>query len=108
MTVEPRTIRSASNDALELQFKNLEFNDRGAAVVSSILLNQVMMSMNDYSNSYREQYMLFDGALDFVWEKLNTGHWCSVENSWRRLFTLISILKARTLLYVTRDYKKKQ
>lgn len=98
----------ASNDALELQFKNLEFNDRGAAVVSSILLNQVMMSMNDYSNSYREQYMLFDGALDFVWEKLNTGHWCSVENSWRRLFTLISILKARTLLYVTRDYKKKQ
>jgi len=101
-------LSNATNKALEWEFNNLSFKDPTAAAVSSMLTNQLTISINDSSISDREHFMLFEVALDFVWEKLNTGHWCSVENSWRRLFTLISILKARTLLYFTKDNERKQ
>merc|ERR1719328_1082583 len=44
--------------------------------------------------------------LDLVWEKLNTGHWVHVENSWRLLHSMISLLKARTLINFINDNKK--
>ena len=36
-------------------------------------------------------------ALDFVWEKLNTGYWKDVSICWRRAYSLASLLKALCL-----------
>ena len=98
----------ASNQNLQLEINNLDCKDPIAITVSSMLTNLLDTSIYDSLDSYQEQFMLFESALDFVWEKLHTGHWYKVEYSWRKLFTLISILKVRTVLYYIRDNEKKQ
>ena len=37
---------------------------------------------------------------DFVWERLNTGHWSSVDESWRRLYALLALLKVATIVHL--------
>ena len=64
------------------------------------------MALNDLTISRQKQFAIFDSMLDLVWEKLNTGHWCSVDNSWRKLHSILSLLKVRTLMYFVKDKKK--
>lgn len=43
---------------------------------------------------YESCLKLCDVALDYLWEKLNTGLWQSVEDSWRHIYYCLSYLKA--------------
>jgi hypothetical protein len=98
----------ASNVNLESELKLIDFKDPTSKIVGSIVINQLINSMNDVSISSQKYFTLYDVALDLVWEKMNTGHWCSVEKPWRILFTLISILKVKVLLKFTTECEKKQ
>ena len=68
--------------------------------------NNILATLDDLSTSYQKQFAVYDSMLDLVWEKLNTGHWIHVENSWRLLHSMISLLKARTLINFINDNKK--
>ena len=48
-------------------------------------------------------YPALDSALDLVWEKLNTGHWKSVDADWRRLYALVVLAKVRRLAELAED-----
>jgi len=36
--------------------------------------------------------------IDFIWEKLNTGHWSEVDIVWRKLYSIISVIKVLIIL----------
>ena len=95
----------ATNNNLKQEIDNLSENVHFDGKLNSIVEDHILAAMNDTSVSYQKQFAVFDSALDFVWEKLNTGHWCSVENSWRKLHTIVSILKIRTLMYFINNIK---
>ena len=99
---------TATNENIELELNRLSFNDPTTKVESNMLCNQLITCLKDHDGSSQQHFIIFDSALDFVWEKLHTGHWCLVADSWRKLFTLISILKARTLIDFSHDSEKKQ
>ena len=88
--------------------KLLDFKDITSKSVSTMIINQLIITLNSTSISLQEQFMLFDAALDLVWEKMNTGHWCTLDSSWRILYTIFSVLKIRVLLKFTTDYASKQ
>ena len=92
-----------SNEQLELELNKLDSKHPSANPTCSILKDELIRGFKELPISHRHQFVLADYTLDFIWEKLNTGHWCSVEISWRKLFTLVSILKARTLLLFVKD-----
>ncbi|KAK6169126.1 hypothetical protein SNE40_020238 [Patella caerulea] len=46
-----------------------------------------------FSNEHSDSLILDDILLDQVWEKLNTGYWKDVNIAWRYLYTLISMMK---------------
>ena len=50
-----------------------------------------------------DEYAALDSALDLVWERLNTGHWKSVDADWRRLYALVVIAKVRRVAEMTDD-----
>ena len=93
------------NEQLALELTRLDSKHPSSNPTCSILKDELIRGFNDLSISHPRQFMLADFTLDFIWEKLNTGHWCSVEISWRKMFTLVSILKARTLLHFVDDDK---
>ena len=101
-------LRIASNVNLESELKLLNFKDPSSEIVGSIVIKQLITSMHDASISSQRNFMIYDATLDFVWEKMNTGHWCSVEKPWRILFTLASILKIKVLLKFITECEKKQ
>ena len=35
-----------------------------------------------------------DIAIDYVWEKLNTGHWSDIADTWRHVYYVVSMYKA--------------
>jgi len=88
----------ASDSIIKQEIVKLTFNVPSNIEVNSIVENYIHATMHDLSASCQKQFAIFDSVLDFVWEKLNTGHWCSIENSWRKLHTILSILKVRTLM----------
>lgn len=45
--------------------------------------------------------------LDYVWEKLNTGHWSQVDLIWRQLFSIISVVKILAILHLSSDSNNK-
>ena len=99
---------TATNENVEFELSRLSFNDPTTKAESNMLCNQLITCLKDRAGSSQQHFIIFDSALDFVWEKLHTGHWCLVADSWRKLFTLISILKARTLIDFSHDSEKKQ
>ena len=54
-----------------------------------------------------DEYAALDSALDLVWEKLNTGHWKSVEPGWRRLYGLVVIAKVRRVAEILDDERER-
>ena len=91
------------NEQLALELNQLDDKHPSSNPTCSILKDELIRGVNELSIYHRHQFMLADYTLDFIWEKLNTGHWSSVKISWRKLFTLVSILKARTLLLYMKD-----
>jgi len=98
-------LSKASNSSIKQEIVNLTLNVPFNIELNSIVENHIHATMHDSSASYQKQFAIFDSVLDFVWEKLNTGHWCSIENSWRKLHTILSILKVRTLMYFINNKK---
>ncbi len=43
-------------------------------------------------------YFQIQALLDLTWEKLNTGHWSKVPLKWRKLFSILTLLKVRAVL----------
>ena len=46
------------------------------------------------SKKIQESCEQSDFVIDYIWEKLNQGHWKDVHISWRRAYTLMSLCKA--------------
>lgn len=46
-----------------------------------------------YSRHYTKCVDKCKILLDFLWEKLNTGHWKDVDIKWRQVYTIVSALK---------------
>ena len=51
--------------------------------------NELTKSENSPKYSYERSEML----LNYVWEKLNTGHWSNVNVAWRQMYSALSVLK---------------
>ena len=49
-----------------------------------------------------------DILLNFVWEKLNTGNWSMVDINWRKLYSLLSILKVIFIVKLINQQSKKK
>ena len=51
--------------------------------------NELTKPENSPKYSYERSEML----LNYVWEKLNTGHWSNVNVAWRQMYSALSVLK---------------
>jgi len=65
--------------------------------VSQLIIVQAKQILNqekfDNSCFYSAQALM-----DFIWEKLNTGHWSEVDIVWRKLFSIVSVIKVLIIL----------
>jgi hypothetical protein len=53
------------------------------------------------------KFFYADSAVNFVWERLNTGHWSEVDLVWRQLFMAASLVRISALMQLLpRDYGK--
>ena len=55
--------------------------------------SEIMTILKDNEVSAKLCFEKSDILLNFVWEKLNTGNWSMVDISWRKLYSLLSIMK---------------
>ena len=53
----------------------------------------ILKSDNNEEFSAKLCFEKSDILLNFVWEKLNTGNWSMVDITWRKLYSLLSIMK---------------
>ena len=49
------------------------------------------------SESFEESYRLCCICLDFIWERLHSGHWNQIEFFWREIYSYFSALAAVSL-----------
>jgi len=64
-------------------------------IVGSAVLHQIHMCLklaNEHKHLRSAQ--LCTVVIDYVWEKLNQGHWKDVSISWRYVYTVVSVIKA--------------
>ena len=61
---------------------------------------------NDEELSAKLCFEKSDILLNFVWEKLNTGNWSMVDINWRKLYSLLSILKVIFIVKLINQSKK--
>ena len=59
-----------------------------------------------FTKNYEECYSSCEILLDFVWEKLNTGHWKNVPIFWRKLYTSASCLAALSQFFTLHRLKR--
>lgn len=63
--------------------------------VGSAMISQMYMATSLLTkNCYTECLDLSEAVIDFIWEKLNQGHWKDVSIDWRHSYTILSALKA--------------
>ena len=55
--------------------------------------SEIMTVLKDNEISAKLCFEKSDILLNFVWEKLNTGNWSMVDINWRKLYSLLSIMK---------------
>ena len=60
--------------------------------VSRLILTQAGQIL-DQEKFVHNHFYSTQALMDFIWEKLNTGHWSAVDTVWRKLFSVISIMK---------------
>ena len=58
-----------------------------------ICSSEIMTVLKDNEVSAKLCFEKSDILLNFVWEKLNTGNWSIVDINWRKLYSLLSIMK---------------
>lgn len=71
--------------------------------LSEIKANDLLYLLNKCwfcikSRDFEGGTVLAQIGLDFVWEKLNTGHWKDVDERWREAYTISSLLKVMCLV----------
>ena len=66
----------------------------------------ILKSDNNEEFSAKLCFEKSDILLNFVWEKLNTGNWSMVDITWRKLYSLLSILKVIFIVKLIYQSKK--
>lgn len=96
MTTKIKELLDKIIDGKELrrQFEVKGSDERGPSAMAAVA--NVCMARGD-------DYQTLDAALDLVWEKLNTGHWRSVNADWRSLYALVVLAKVRKVSEVAED-----
>ena len=59
-------------------------------------ISEIMTILKSDNNDEFSAKLCFEKSdilLNFVWEKLNTGNWSMVDITWRKLYSLLSIMK---------------
>lgn len=76
-------------------------------VIGQAVKTQVTSAIANFaSNKYKESLDLSKIVLDFVWEKLNQGHWKDVDISWRYTYTIVSVIRALSEYWLFRKGSK--
>ena len=70
--------------------------------VSGLIISQFDQILQEEKFDQNSYYSA-QAVLDFIWEKLNTGHWSNVDIIWRQLFTIISVIKVLIVLDIIKD-----
>ena len=81
-------------EELRRQFQVSAKDERGPSGMAAVA--NVCLARGD-------DYPTLDSALDLVWEKLNTGHWKSVDANWRSLYALVVLAKVRRVAELADD-----
>lgn len=64
-------------------------------IVGGAVMHQICMcSKLAHDKKYKRSAQFCCVVLDYVWEKLNQGHWKDVDISWRYVYTVVSVFKA--------------
>ena len=79
---------------LKRQFEVNGSDERGPSGMAAVA-NVCLARVDDYPT--------LDSALDLIWEKLNTGHWKSVDANWRSLYALVVLAKVRRVAELADD-----
>ena len=66
----------------------------------------ILKSDNNEEFSAKLCFEKSDILLNFVWEKLNTGNWSMVDITWRKLYSLLSIMKVIFIVRLIYQSKK--
>ena len=66
----------------------------------------ILKSDNNEEFSAKLCFEKSDILLNFVWEKLNTGNWSMVDITWRKLYSLLSIMKVIFIVKLIYQSKK--
>ena len=90
-----------SNKQLNIDYKQIcSLNDVSAFLCNlkteETILKMVISETVDLTkteNSSKYSYERSEMLLNYVWEKLNTGHWSTVDVKWRYIFTVLSVHK---------------
>jgi lysine-specific demethylase 8 len=63
--------------------------------LATVIMGQIKELLNiDLNQPFSSAaYKNAQALLDFVWERLNTGHWSEVDLVWRQLYSVISVIK---------------
>ena len=77
-------------DFRQLLSKHVEPSSVGDDVSLKIKDSINLFQIRDYSTCI----LICRMVLDYIWERLNCGHWKDVKVSWRHAYTLLSCLKA--------------
>ena len=56
--------------------------------------DEIARVIHDSDSTPKECYQRSEMMLHYVWEKMNTGRWDSVDVSWRKLYSILSLMKA--------------
>ena len=91
----------ASNKQLNIDYKQIcSLNDVSAFLCNlkteETILKMVISETVDLTkteNSSKYSYERSEMLLNYVWEKLNTGHWSHVNIAWRQMYSALSVLK---------------
>ena len=56
--------------------------------------DEIARVIHDSDSTPKECYQRSEMMLHYVWEKMNTGRWDTVDVSWRKLYSILSLMKA--------------
>ena len=57
-------------------------------------VDEIARVIHDSDSTPKECYQRSEMMLHYVWEKMNTGRWDTVDVSWRKLYSILSLMKA--------------
>jgi len=87
-----------SKKQIALLLSNLSSKDP----VSQLIISEADKILH-HEKSVQNDFHSIQALLDFIWEKLNTGHWSAVDIVWRQLFSIISVIKVLVVLRLSEE-----